>query len=179
MKIYTKTGDQGETSLVGGKRVSKSCDLLDAYGTIDELNAAIGVALAEEDNTVLQTIQHRLFTVGGMLATETDAWEKYWGESDVEKYTRELECEIDRLSTEVEPMRGFILPQGNRWIAQLHVCRTVCRRAERIIAKLIENEPQFILLLKYMNRLADLLFILARYAHKRSGVNEITWKSDK
>ncbi|MDR2980490.1 MAG: cob(I)yrinic acid a,c-diamide adenosyltransferase [Bacteroidales bacterium] len=179
MKIYTKTGDQGKCSLAGGSRIDKSSDLLEAYGTVDELNTAIGLVLAEEDEQTLQVVQHRLFAIGGMLATEVDLWEKYWGNTDLERYTTELEKEIDQLSAQLKPMRGFILPQGNRVIAQTHVVRTVCRRAERRIAKLTNEQPAYLPLLKYINRLSDFLFILARFWHNKTGVPEISWKSTK
>ncbi|MDL2308059.1 cob(I)yrinic acid a,c-diamide adenosyltransferase [Bacteroidales bacterium OttesenSCG-928-B11] len=177
MKLYTKKGDQGQCSLSGGTRIDKSSDLLEAYGTIDELNATIGLILADMQNETLTTIQHRLFAVGGMLATEINLWEKYWGNIDLEKYTRELEAEIDQLSEQLDPMKGFILPQGNRLIAQTHVCRTVCRRAERRIARLTDQEPAYLPLLKYTNRLSDFLFVLARHEHQTTRSPEINWNS--
>ncbi|MBO4654327.1 MAG: cob(I)yrinic acid a,c-diamide adenosyltransferase [Bacteroidales bacterium] len=176
MKIYTKTGDKGETSLVGGKRVKKYDTLLEAYGTIDELNACTGMVIAEEPVPFLTDIQRMLFVVGGMLATETQNWSKYWPEVDLADLLRQIEAEIDRMSAELEPFRGFVLPQGSMLIAHIHVCRTVCRRAERLVVKIAEENDAYSPLLKLVNRLSDYFFILAQFSHKKLGVPVTYWK---
>ena len=176
MKIYTKTGDKGETSLVGGKRVKKYDTLLDAYGTIDELNAHIGLVIADESDPFLTDIQRMLFVVGGMLATETQNWSKYWPDTDLEALLQNVEQEIDRMSAELEPFKGFILPQGSMLIAHIHVCRTVCRRAERLVVKIAEKDETYSPLLKLVNRLSDYFFILAQYCHKKKNIFVTYWK---
>ena len=176
MKIYTKTGDKGETSLVGGKRVKKYDDLLEAYGTIDELNSNIGLVIAEEKEPFLTDIQRMLFVVGGMLATETQNWAKYWPNVDFAGLLQQIESEIDRMSAELDPFKGFILPQGSMLIAHIHVCRTVCRRAERLIVKIADENEAYAPLLKIVNRLSDYFFTLAQFSHKKTGVSETYWK---
>ena len=176
MKIYTKTGDKGETSLVGGKRVKKYDTLLEAYGTIDELNAHIGLVIADELEPFLTDIQRMLFVVGGMLATETQNWSKYWPDTDLEALLQNVEQEIDRMSAELEPFKGFILPQGSMLIAHIHVCRTVCRRAERLVVKIAEKDETYSPLLKLVNRLSDYFFILAQYCHKKKNIFVTYWK---
>ena len=179
MKIYTKTGDKGETSLVGGERTPKNSPLIEAYGTIDELNASIGLILAEIACPELEKIQQELFTIGGLLATPINDWEKYWKNIDLKQFINELEQEIDTKSEGLPPMKSFILPGGSRAIAQIHFSRTICRRAERNIVSIASKNEHYILLLQYVNRLSDYLFILARYYHKIQDVDEICWKSVK
>lgn len=183
-KIYTKTGDKGETSLYGGTRVSKAAARVESYGTLDELNAFIGLAKAEiSDEKVLnqlQKIQFDLFTVGSEAATPTDKMLLANGKSrlDViisEKEIAELELWMDDFDAELEPLRFFILPSGGKAAATLHVCRTVCRRAERAMVFLNETEEVRPELIKYLNRLSDYLFILARYISKISGEKEDYW----
>ena len=176
MKIYTKTGDKGETSLVGGKRVKKYDTLLEAYGTIDELNSNIGLVIAEEQEPFLTDIQRMLFVVGGMLATETQNWAKYWPNVDFADLLQPIESEIDRMSAELEPFKGFILPQGSLLIAHIHVCRTVCRRAERLIVKIADENEAYAPLLKIVNRLSDYFFTLAQFCHKKNNIPETYWK---
>jgi cob(I)alamin adenosyltransferase len=176
MKIYTKTGDKGETSLVGGKRVKKYDTLLESYGTIDELNAHIGLVIADEPEPFLTDIQRMLFVVGGMLATETQNWSKYWPDTDLDALLHGIEAEIDRMSAELEPFKGFILPQGSMLIAHIHVCRTVCRRAERLVVKIAEENETYLPLLKLVNRLSDYFFILAQYCHKKNNISVTYWK---
>ena len=130
-KIYTKTGDNGETSLVGGKRIPKDSELLDAYGTADELNAFIGTIIAELNNPYLTEIQKTLFIIGGILATEPENYNKYWGNCNLKSKICEIEQEIDRMCTEIPPFSGFTLPQGSLLIAHIHICRTICRKLER------------------------------------------------
>jgi len=183
-KIYTKTGDKGETSLYGGTRVSKAAARVESYGTLDELNAFIGLAKAEiSDEKVLsqlQKIQFDLFTVGSEAATPTDKMLLANGKNRLdlmisEKEITELELWMDDFDAELEPLRFFILPSGGKAAATLHVCRTVCRRAERAMVFLNETEEVRPELIKYLNRLSDYLFILARYISKISGEKEDYW----
>ncbi|GAB1345118.1 cob(I)yrinic acid a,c-diamide adenosyltransferase [Cloacibacterium normanense] len=183
-KIYTKTGDKGETSLYGGTRVSKAAARVESYGTLDELNAFIGLAKAEiSDEKVLsqlQKIQFDLFTVGSEAATPTDKMILANGKSRLdllisEEEIMELEHWMDDFDAELEPLRFFILPSGGKAAATVHVCRTVCRRAERAMVFLNETEEVRPELIKYLNRLSDYLFILARYISKISGEKEEYW----
>ena len=183
-KIYTKTGDKGETSLYGGTRVSKAAARVESYGTLDELNAFIGLAKAEiSDEKVLnqlQKIQFDLFTVGSEAATPTDKLILANGKNRLdlmisEKEITELELWMDDFDAELEPLRFFILPSGGKAAATVHVCRTVCRRAERAMVFLNETEEVRPELIKYLNRLSDYLFILARYISKISGEKEDYW----
>ena len=183
-KIYTKTGDKGETSLYGGTRVSKAAARVESYGTLDELNAFIGLAKAEiSDEKVLnqlQKIQFDLFTVGSEAATPTDKMLLANGKNRLDvmisdKEITELELWMDDFDAELEPLRFFILPSGGKAAATLHVCRTVCRRAERAMVFLNETEEVRPELIKYLNRLSDYLFILARYISKISGEKEDYW----
>ena len=184
MKIYTKTGDKGETSLYGGTRVSKAAARVESYGTLDELNAFIGLAKAEiSDEKVssqLQKIQFDLFTVGSEAATPTDKLILANGKNRLdlmisEEEISELEHWMDDLDAELEPLQFFILPSGGKAAASVHVCRTVCRRAERAMVYLNETEEVRPELIKYLNRLSDYLFILARYISKISGEKEEYW----
>ena len=184
MKIYTKTGDKGETSLYGGTRVSKAAARVESYGTLDELNAFIGLAKAEiSDEKVLnqlQKIQFDLFTVGSEAATPTDKLILANGKNRLdlmisEKEILELEHWMDDLDASLEPLQFFILPSGGKAAASVHVCRTVCRRAERAMVYLNETEEVRPELIKYLNRLSDYLFILARYISKISGEKEEYW----
>ncbi len=183
-KIYTKTGDKGETSLYGGTRVSKAAARVESYGTLDELNAFIGLAKAEiSDEKVLsqlQKIQFDLFTVGSEAATPTDKMLLANGKNRLdlmisEKEITELELWMDDFDAELEPLRFFILPSGGKAAATVHVCRTVCRRAERSMVFLRETEEVRPELIKYLNRLSDYLFVLARYISKISGEKEDFW----
>ena len=184
MKIYTKTGDKGETSLYGGTRVSKAAERVESYGTLDELNAFIGLAKAEiSDEKVLsqlQKIQFDLFTVGSEAATPTDKLILANGKNRLdlmisEEEILELEHWMDDLDASLEPLQFFILPNGGKAAASVHVCRTVCRRAERAMVHLNETEEVRPELIKYLNRLSDYLFILARFISKISGEKEDFW----
>lgn len=177
--IYTGTGDKGMTSLVGGKRVAKTHPRLESYGTVDELNAFIGLlmtAVAEEaDRSFLLFVQHKLFTIGSYLATDQEQIELKI-ESRVQPETIErIEREIDRIDDGLPRMHSFVLPGGSRATVLAHVCRTVCRRAERNIYRLAEmaeiEEP----VLVFMNRLSDYLFVLARKECFRENGKEIIW----
>lgn len=179
MKIYTKTGDKGKTSLLGGTRVSKSHERINAYGTIDELNSFLGLVsdLDKEENRVklIRKIQSRLFTVGSSLAAETDKAKNFkpdLEESDIV----ELEKAIDSMNESLPQMKNFILPGGNELVSSTHIARTVCRRAERLIVKLSESENIEEIITIYLNRLSDYLFVLARKQGFDLNVKEIPWK---
>lgn len=179
MKIYTKTGDQGTTSLFGGKRVSKSDLRIDAYGTIDELNSYIGLLRDQDVNQkrkdVLVEIQDRLFTVGSILATEPGNT-KVKIPSLIENDITFLEKEIDTMDSELEPMKFFVLPGGHTTVSFCHIARTVCRRGERLVIALHHQEPIDVLVIKYLNRLSDYLFVLSRKMTKEVGAEEIAWR---
>ncbi|MBN8576710.1 MAG: cob(I)yrinic acid a,c-diamide adenosyltransferase [Cytophagales bacterium] len=179
MKIYTKTGDQGSTSLFGGKRVLKSDLRIDAYGTVDELNSWIGVLRDQPVNqnrsTTLIEIQDRLFTVGSILATEpgnTKVKIPALAEADINL----LEKEIDAMDSLLPPMKFFVLPGGHPTVSFGHVARTVCRRAERLIIALNQAEPTNELVIKYLNRLSDYLFVLCRMMAHELRAPETPWK---
>ena len=184
MKIYTKTGDKGTTALYGGTRVSKASARVESYGNIDELNSFIGLAKSEiTDEKVLsqlKKIQFDLFTLGSESATPTDKLTLANGKSRLtlmisEKEIEELENWMDEFETQLEPLQYFILPGGGKSATSLHVCRTVCRRAERSLVFLNESEEVRPELIKYLNRLSDYLFVLARYISKLNGENEEYW----
>ncbi len=179
MKIYTKTGDEGITSLFGGTRVSKADLRIDTYGTIDELNSYIGLVRDQEVNQkrkeVLVEIQDRLFTIGSILATEP-------GNSKVKIPSLQeadvvfLEHEMDKIDSELPPMRFFVLPGGHLSVSFGHVARTVCRRAERLTIALNVHEVVEPLVIKYLNRLSDYLFVLCRMMAQELKVDEVPWK---
>lgn len=179
-RIYTKTGDAGMTGLGGGRRVAKDSPRVRAYGTVDELNSSIGVALALGLNDrlalELRTIQNELFDLGSDLC---------WPEDDVRrgriptvqpKHVARLETLIDELNTVVGPLANFLLPGGSPGAAQLHVARTVCRRAEREAITLGHEEPVGELVIPYLNRLSDALFVMARFENHERGVDEPLWR---
>ncbi|MDR1408399.1 MAG: cob(I)yrinic acid a,c-diamide adenosyltransferase [Tannerella sp.] len=175
--LYTGGGDRGTTSLVGGERVSKTHPRIEAYGTLDELNAFIGLLVAEVDDEytceVLQLIQHRLFTVGAYLATGTENAESHI----TAEIVRSIEESIDCMDGSLPRMKGFVLPGGCPTAALAHVCRTVCRRAERLIYRLSEISPVDAHVLTFMNRLSDLLFAIARNECRLKNKEEIIWKN--
>lgn len=186
MKIYTSSGDQGQTSLFGGQRVSKANLRVEAYGSVDELNASIGFAESLIDDpeivTQLRKIQNRLFDIGADLATPlagTPERAEAHLQRAQELWAKELEEIIDWAERELDPLTSFILPGGRPGAAALHVARTVCRRAERRVVALGEEEEINPTVLIYLNRLSDLLFVLARLANKRAGQQEALWKSHK
>ena len=179
MKIYTKTGDHGTTSLFGGKRVSKADLRIDSYGTVDELNSYLGLLRDQEVNQkrkdVLIEIQDRLFTIGSILATEpgnTKVKIPLLIESDITF----LEVEMDRMEEMLPPMRFFVLPGGHASVSFGHVARTVCRRAERLAIALDEQEKINPLVIKYLNRLSDYLFMLCRMMTFELKIEETPWK---
>ena len=150
-----------------------------AYGTVDELNSFIGVVISHNPDEFLTKVQNELFVVGGMLATPVTNWEKYWKVERLAEFTKELELEIDRMSAELPPMRGFILPQGSRLIADTHVCRTVCRRAERYVVAMMEEDEAYQKVQVLLNRLSDFFFILARFFHQKENISETLYQSGK
>ena len=180
-KIYTRTGDQGGTALFGGGRVGKDHPRVEAYGDVDELNAALGLARAIElmprIDEVLAPVQQDLFAIGALLATpdhERMREQLAKARIDAERIA-ELERAIDACEQELEPLRSFILPAGTPKAAALHVARTVCRRAERRVVALSQAVELPELVIVYLNRLSDLLFMLARVANRRAGAVEVTW----
>ena len=170
MKIYTKTGDMGTTSLLGGKRVSKSDQRIEAYGTLDELNSYIGLLRDQKVNhdrkEILYSIQNELFTLGSLLAADPDKPKLKLPEL-VEESILKIEKEIDYMDKFLPPMKHFILPGGNQAVSFCHIARTICRRSERMCIALALNEPIPDLIIKYINRLSDYLFVLARLMGKR------------
>jgi len=180
-KIYTKTGDDGQTGLFGGGRVEKDHVRVEAYGDVDELNAVIGAARAVDMmpriDEVLAPIQRDLFSIGALLATPHPEKHKEQLEKArlTDKRIAQLEQAIDDCEEELDPLKAFILPGGTAKASALHVARTVCRRAERSVITLQRSDavPQIIVV--YLNRLSDLLFVLARVANKRAGAGEVTW----
>ena len=180
MKIYTKTGDKGTTSLFGGKRVSKADLRIETYGTVDELNSFLGLVRDQEVNhkrkNELIEIQDRLFTIGSLLATEpgnTTVKTPHLNEEDVTF----LEGKIDAMTGELPPIRSFVLPGGHASVSYCHVARTVCRRAERICISLDNHEPVDPLIIKYLNRLSDYLFVLSRKMAHELKIEETPWKA--
>lgn len=179
MKIYTKTGDKGMTSLVGGTRISKGDLKIESYGTVDELNSWIGLLrdqpVNESRRDLLKEIQDRLFTIGADLASEHEQTKKKIPDlfdTDIQL----LENEMDKMDTEIPPLRAFVLPGGHQSVSFAHVARTVCRRAERLVIRLSEVEETNELIVKYLNRLSDYLFVLSRKMTQELGTEEVSWK---
>lgn len=179
MKIYTKTGDTGQTALFGGQRVSKESMRIDAYGTVDELNALLGIAGSSTNDPVLtrilRRIQNELFILGADLATPIDTPRVSISRVS-DQHVRWMEDEIDALDADLPVLRNFILPGGTATASHLHHCRTVCRRAERAIVRLASEEMLNALNIVYINRLSDLLFVLAREANRLEGREDLPWK---
>ena len=179
MKIYTKTGDSGETSLFGGKRVPKDDLRIEAYGTVDELNSVVGICrstnIAKDVDVVLVEIQNDLFKLGADLATPLDS-----NRSDLQRISASdiarLEKHINMIDPKLEALKNFILPGGSRPASILHFARTVCRRAERCVARLVRQDRIGIQPLIYLNRLSDLLFVLARWVNALGKTPETKWK---
>jgi len=180
MKIYTKTGDKGETGLFGGERVSKDSVRISAYGTIDELNSFIGYTITEINDTGvkenLSMIQNYLFTIGSDLATpETEKNAKLKIQRTPESFYKEIEKMIDKYDAQLEELRNFILPGGSKSSALLHICRTVCRRAEREVVALKKTVTIGDNIVIFLNRLSDLFFVLSRFENKVSNHPDIIW----
>jgi cob(I)alamin adenosyltransferase len=185
-RIYTRRGDGGETSLVGGQRVPKDHLRIESYGTVDELNAFIGLARTTAEQlsaeqprlvafaVILKRIQHELFNLGSILATlpaDVHPKQPRIVLADITK----LETELDLANGELEPLRSFVLPGGSRLDAELHVCRTICRRAERLLVALAREESVPAEAIGYLNRLSDALFVWSRWANKVAGAPEVVW----
>ncbi|MDO8461437.1 MAG: cob(I)yrinic acid a,c-diamide adenosyltransferase [Deltaproteobacteria bacterium] len=176
MKIYTKTGDKGETGLFGGRRVSKSDPQIEAYGTVDELNSFVG--LVGDFDPRVQVIQNHLFDIGSSLATPADQKAKAEKKAAPvgEKEISFLEKWIDEVDSQLEPLKNFVLPGGTVTAVRFHLARSVCRRAERRVIALDQRETVLPEVIIYLNRLSDLLFVLARQANKKEGVADTPWK---
>jgi cob(I)alamin adenosyltransferase len=181
LKIYTKTGDKGKTSLLGGTKVPKSHIRIESYGTIDELNSFIGLLNDQLTNShakiLLKEIQDRLFTIGSSLACDPEKEPAMKIPDLKEQDVKLLENEIDTMNLSLPPMKTFILPGGHPAVSIAHICRCVCRRAERICVSMSEQDL-FVdpLVIKYLNRLSDYLFVLARFIAHELRVEEIPWK---
>ena len=178
-KIYTKTGDKGKTALFGGARISKDDVRIEAYGTVDELNAFVGHLTDQVESTSLKEFMFRLqsvlFNIGSILATDPQKPELKM-QFD-EQFTLLIEAEIDRMQLELEPLKNFILPSGHPIVSFCHMVRTVCRRAERRAVSLsnVADIDQSVLI--FLNRLSDYFFVLSRYLAKQQGVEEVKWRS--
>jgi cob(I)alamin adenosyltransferase len=189
-RVYTRGGDAGQTSLAGGQRVSKDTLRIEAYGTVDELNASVGLARATvhevaalhppvgELAPILLRVQHELFNLGSILATLPEDQQPRQPRVTGAEIER-LEREIDRMNERLPRLRSFVLPGDSRLNAELHVCRTVCRRAERLLVALGREEPIPPEAVRYLNRLSDALFVWCRWASNRSGVAETLWEPDR
>ncbi len=181
MKIYTKTGDKGTTSLIGGTKVSKSHLRIETYGTVDELNSHIGLCRDlvpdEQSKIMLQEIQDRLFTIGSSLACDPEKETKLLIPDLKESDISLLENEIDSMNDVLEPMKSFLLPTGHSIVSIIHIARCVCHRAERSCVRM-DQEQMIVdpIVIKYLNRLSDYLFMLARFAGHKLNIPEIPWK---
>ena len=180
MKIYTKTGDKGQTALIGGRRVSKADLRIDAYGTVDELNSWIGLVRDQPVNAdrkeLLKEIQDRLFTVGAELATDPEKVPIRAIPTIIPDDVRLLEKAMDAMDAELPELRAFVLPGGHQAVSFCHLARTVCRRAERLVISLNEQSAVDELVLQYMNRLSDYLFVLSRKMAQEVNAEEVAWK---
>jgi cob(I)alamin adenosyltransferase len=180
MRIYTKTGDKGSTSLFGGKRTTKDSLRIEAYGTVDEFNSALGIARALNPqmdlDEIIESLQNDLFVLGADLATPLGT-----RSSNVQRiqsdHITDLEHTIDKLDARLQPLSSFVLPGGSQLASQLHLARTICRRAERFVVKLSRKEKIGHLCIVYLNRLSDLLFVMARFANHTDGRQETPWKA--
>jgi cob(I)alamin adenosyltransferase len=184
-RIYTKTGDSGETGLVGGQRVPKDAQRIEVYGTVDELNAFVGlVRLSAAENklpdleSIFERVQHELFNLGSVLATLPEDLHPNQPRVNAATIAR-LERDIDQFNASLPPLRSFVLPGGSRLCAELHVCRTVCRRAERELVKLSHHEEIPHEALLYLNRLSDAFFVWSRWVNPALGVPEAIWEPNK
>ncbi len=182
MRIYTKTGDKGQTSLIGGTRLSKAHERIDAYGTVDELNSWLGVLRDQECNAgrknILTEIQDRLFTIGSLLASDPNKSVMQLPELSDEDVLL-LEREMDSMDASLPEMRNFVLPGGHISVSFCHVARTVCRRAERGVISLAAHEQVPELIIRYLNRLSDYLFVLSRKNTQETGAEEVPWLPKK
>jgi cob(I)alamin adenosyltransferase len=185
-RIYTKGGDAGDTSLVGGQRVAKDDPRIEAYGTVDELNAFTGLAYVSCGKearltalaSILRRVQHELFNLGSILATRPeDVHPKQARVTEAE--VEQLEREIDAMNADLPPLRSFVLPGGTRLNAELHAARTICRRAERLLVALARKEPVPPEAVRYLNRLSDAFFVWSRWANHVLGVPEVLWEPNE
>ena len=180
MKIYTRTGDQGQTGLLGGARVAKDDARIEAYGTVDELNSHVGMLrdlAAPHHAERLITIQETLFTIGSHLASSSNEERKRFKVPAIgDQMISELEHAMDEMDKELEPMRSFILPGGHPAASQAHICRTVCRRAERRVVLLAASSDVDPALVRFLNRLSDYFFVLARHLGKLHGIADTPWR---
>ena len=180
-KVYTRTGDDGTTGLGAGGRVGKDSPRIEAYGTVDELNSQIGLALAAGVNDLiapaLRSIQNDLFHLGSDLCTLEEEKKRRPVPGIDDRHVAALESLMDRLSEELPPLENFVLPGGSPGAAQLHVARTVCRRAERLVVTLSRRETVGPHTIRYLNRLSDALFVMARHENKRRGIPDVLWDS--
>ncbi len=179
MKIYTKTGDSGTTGLFGGARVDKDDERVEAYGTVDELNAALGLAAVATDGELLdrlRTVQADLFVIGSHLAAPDPSAQAARLPMLDESIVSRLEMQIDAAEDDLPPLRNFILPGGSEAAARLHVARAVCRRAERLLVDFAMDRPVPAIVITYLNRLSDWLFVQARWANLQAGIPDIPWK---
>lgn len=179
MKIYTKKGDKGQTGLIGGTRVPKHSLRIDAYGTVDELNSWLGVLRDRALNEFLKEefifIQDRLFTMGSLLAADPEKSNMELPQLKEGDITI-LEQSIDKMETELPPMKNFVLPGGHETVSFCHVARCVCRRAERLVCALDEKQPQNPVIIAFLNRLSDYLFVYSRFVSMKLNAEEIAWK---
>ena len=183
-RIYTKTGDQGQTHLAGGQRVSKDSARIECYGTVDELNAFVGMASISASESVpelapiLRRVQHELFNLGSILATRPeDVHPKQARVTEAE--VCQLEMEIDRMNADLAPLRSFVLPGGTRLNTELHACRTICRRAERLAVTLARDEAIPSETIQYLNRLSDAFFVWSRWVNHVLGIPEVLWEPNQ
>ena len=183
-RIYTKGGDKGQTSLVGGERVPKDATRIECYGTVDELNAFLGMASVSAAEAVppllpiIRRVQHELFNLGSILATRPeDVHPKQPRITPVE--IEQLEKEIDSMNADLPPLRSFVLPGASRISAELHACRTICRRAERIAVRLAREEPVPPEAIQYLNRLSDALFVWSRWVNHYLNIAEVLWEPNQ
>jgi cob(I)alamin adenosyltransferase len=185
-RVYTQRGDTGETSLAGGQRVTKDATRIEAYGTLDELNSFVGLARASVEkmlpknpglaplDSILFRVQHELFNAGSILATLPEDVHPNQARITATQTTR-LEREIDGMNQDLQPLRSFVLPGGSRLDAEMHICRTICRRAERICITLAREEPIDPEIIRYLNRLSDAFFVWTRWAARQLGTPETLW----
>ena len=180
LKIYTRTGDKGSTSLIGGTKVLKSDLRIEAYGTVDELNSYVGLCrdLIKDESciAILREVQDRLFTIGSSLACDPEKEPKMKIPDLKEEDVLLLEKEMDRMNESLPEMKNFVLPGGHPTVSHLHIARCVCRRAERCCVRLNEGKKEDPIIIKYLNRLSDYLFVLARYTTHLLQAKEIPWK---
>lgn len=183
MNIYTKTGDKGETGLLNGKRVPKTHYRIEAYGTVDELNSFLGLLIDKVPFTdiieILKPIQSLLFTLGSNLASDAKTAQKFKLPQITEDDILQLEAEMDKMDSQLPEMRNFVLPTGHELVSLCHIVRTICRRAERRVIEVSFQEEIDEKMIKFLNRLSDFIFVLARYLTQKLDIQEFAWKPKK